>query len=141
MSNKDDKALVELNRLADALVEDIFNMSDEEVMSENADADAASDDAQLKELFETALVKANKKRLAAAKAGAAAAREPTMRIVSPVVDIATARERIRYLVGSTELPQPLTLAARNEEELSDADILSLYEDLVELGILPPARND
>lgn len=137
MNKRDDKYLVGLGRLADALVEDIFNMSDEEFISECAEA---SDDAGLKVLFEGALLKANKKRLAAAKAGAAAARDPIMRFVSPVVDIATARARIRGLVVSADLPKPVTLAARNEEELSDADILSMYEGLVELGVLP-AKDD
>lgn len=140
MTKKNDKELLGLGRLADALVEDIFDMSDEEFMAECADVDA-SDDARLRELFEGALLKANKKRLAAAKAGATAVRDPIVRVVSPAVDIATARERIRGLVGSVDLPHQVTLAARNEEELSDADILSMYEDLVELGVLPPATGD
>jgi hypothetical protein len=127
-----------LDRLADALVNDVFNASDEEIMAERAEMkNAAEEDARLKAFFEQALVKANKSRLAAAKAGATAERDPILRASSAVVDVAAVRERIRALVKAGDSAHPITLAARNENELSDADILSMYEDLVELDIMPP----
>ena len=50
-----------------------------------------------------------------------------------------ARARLRAIVDTPGLPQKVTLAARKENELSDADILGMLEDLQELGILP--RDD
>lgn len=131
-----------LDRLADALVDDVFNASDEEIMAERAEMkNPAEEDAKLKALFEQALLEANKSRLAAAKAGAAAHRDPIMRAPAPVVDIAAARERIRALAKAGDPSHCVTLAARNENELSDTDILSMYEDLVELGVVPPITED
>lgn len=131
-----------LDRLADALVDDVFNASDEEIMAERTEMkNLAEEDAKLKALFEQALLKANKSRLAAAKAGAAASRDPIMRAPGPAFDIAAARERIRALVKARDPAHPVTLAARNENELSDTDILSMYEDLVELGVVPPITED
>jgi hypothetical protein len=142
MTKKTMKEQQALDRLADALVDDVFNASDEEIMAERAEMkNVAEEDAKLKALFEQALLKANKSRLAAAKAGAAANRDPIMRTPAPVVDIAAARERIRALVKAEDPSRPVTLAARNEDELSDADILSMYEDLVELGVVPPIAED
>lgn len=130
-----------LDRLADALVDDVFNASDEEIMAERAEMKNGEEDARLKAFFEQALLIANKSRLAAAKAGAAANRDPILRAPAPVVDVAAARERIRALVKAGDQSHPVTLAARNENELSDADILNMYEDLVELGVVPPIRED
>ncbi|MDZ4690024.1 hypothetical protein [Terricaulis sp.] len=138
-TNKEQQAL---DRLADALVDDVFNASDEEILAERTEMkNLSEEDAKLKALFEQALLKANKSRLAAAKAGAAANQYPIMRAPGPIFDIATARERIRALVKAVDPSHPITLAARNENELSDTDILSMYEDLVELGVVPPITED
>jgi hypothetical protein len=44
------------------------------------------------------------------------------------------RERLRRTLASCPPNVKLTLAARNENELSDADVLGMLEDLEELGI-------
>ncbi|NTF47034.1 hypothetical protein G6L77_01850 [Agrobacterium rhizogenes] len=54
--------------------------------------------------------------------------------------MAAARARLRAVVDTPGLPQKVTLAARKENELSDADILGMLEDLRELGVLPPDDN-
>ena len=51
--------------------------------------------------------------------------------------MANARERLRRVLASCPPDMKLTLAARNENELSDADVLGMLQDLEELGIIRP----
>jgi hypothetical protein len=48
-----------------------------------------------------------------------------------------ARERLRSVLKTLPEGQQLTLAARKESELSDADVVGLLEDLRELGVAFP----
>lgn len=138
MTGKPKTARTALDRLADVLVEDILSASDEDILAQfgETDGDPERHAADMRARFETSLIAANKKRLAAAKAGVAA----TRRLAdgpAPTVDIAAARARLRAALDTPGLAQKLTLAARKENELSDADILSMIDDLRELGVLPP----
>jgi hypothetical protein len=45
------------------------------------------------------------------------------------------RGRLRRVLASCPPDVKLTLAARNESELSDADVLGMLQDLEELGIV------
>ena len=130
-----------LDRLADALAEDILNTSDEDILAEfrESGGDAARAAADMRALFETSVIAANKRRLAAAKAGVAASRRGTagaFALRAPI-DIAEARRRLHAALKSPAAGPKLTLAARKESELSDDDILGMIDDLEELGILPP----
>jgi hypothetical protein len=138
MTGKPKTARAALDRLADALVVDILSASDEAILAEFTESggDPERHAADMRALFERALIVANKKRLAAAKAGAAASRRPAG-TSAPTIDIATARAQLRAALEAPSLPHKLTLAARKENELSDADILSMLDDLRELGVLPP----
>lgn len=130
-----------LLRLADALTEDTLNMSDEEVLAEvkedSFDADRYA--ADMCERFKKELIVSNKKRLFEAKAGVASMRGAGAGSAS-VTNIATARVRLHTLLNNPELARTLTLAARNEGELSDADVLSMLDDLRELGVFPSEGN-
>lgn len=136
MTKNDNKERKALTRLADALADDILNASDEEILTEFREnyGDPNRHAIETRALFEKTVIAANKGRLAAARAGASAVLRPTD---STPVDIAEARKRLRSLRSSTSVSQPITLAARNESELSDADVLSMYEDMCELGAPPP----
>lgn len=138
MTGKPKTARAALDRLADALVEDILSASDEDILTEfrESDGDPERNATDMRALFEKGLIAANKKRLAAARAGAAASRRPTG-APAPAIDIATARARLRAALDAPNFPHKLTLAARKESELSDADILSMLDDLRELGVLLP----
>jgi tetratricopeptide (TPR) repeat protein len=50
---------------------------------------------------------------------------------------AAARQKLPRLIASSDAVHKLTLAARKEDELSDADVLGMLEDLKELGVIPP----
>ncbi len=127
-----------LDRLADALADDILNASDEDILAEFRESDNNPDRhaAEIRALFEKSILVANKRRLAAAKAGAIASRTKGSEAPAPI-DMAKARQRLRTALDAPDASQELTLAARKESEMSDADVLGMLEDLRELGVLPP----
>lgn len=139
MTGKEKKERVALDRLADVFVDDILSASDEDILAEFSEAcgDPNQNAAQMRALFEKSVLALNKKRLAAAKVAAAANRRSSTVSAATPIDMAAARARLRAVVDTPGLPQKVTLAARKENELSDADILGMLEDLRELGVLPP----
>ena len=127
-----------LDRLAEALVEDILDASDQDILAEIREdgGDPAAVAAGARALFEKAVATAAKARLAAAKQAVAADRNQTG-VVTPF-DPAKARLRLDRIVASDdpETARKLTLAARKGEALSDGDVRGMLEDMEELGILP-----
>lgn len=137
MTDPDKKGREALSRLVDVLVEDLLAASEEEVLAEFAEthADPAKNAAEMRALFEKSVLKANKDSLRTAKAGLAASREtPT---ASKIVSLETVRARLRRVLATCPSDVKLTLAARNENELSDTDVLGMLQDLEELGIITP----
>lgn len=137
MTGKGDKERIALSRLANALTDDILNASDEDILAELQDAggDPAKNADDMRALFEKTVLLANKKRLSAAKAGAASVREVFAPPVSSAVDIGAARARLRKIIETPGGAHKVTLAARKESEMSDSDVIGMLDDLVELGIL------
>lgn len=127
-----------LDLLADVLVEDILATSDKDILAElkedNIDAERLAPD--MRALFERSILVANKRRLLAAKAGVVAS-SPSNRAAATTINIQDARRRLRAVLETKGVSQRLTLAARKESELSDADILNMVEDLQDLGLMPP----
>lgn len=142
MTGNPKTARAALDRLADVLVEDILSASDEDILAEfrETHGEPEAHAADMRVLFEKSLIAANKRYLTAAKAGVAASHRPAGARV-PTIDIAKARARLRAVLDAPGLPHQLTLAARKESELSDTDILSILDDLQELGVLPPDDED
>ena len=142
MTGKDKKERAALGRLVDALVDDVLSASDEGILTEFREmhGDPNRNATEMRALFEKSVLASNKKRLAAARAGVAAARRPSMASTVAPLDMKSARARLRAVISTPGLPQKVTLAARKESELSDTDILGMLADLQELGILPPDDN-
>lgn len=126
-----------LDRLADILVEDILRTPDVEILAEfQANyGDPAKNAEAMRALFATSVRKANKDRLRTAQAGLAASRRSA--VAPAIVSMENVRERLRRVLASCPPDTKLTLAARNEDELSDADVLGMLQDLEELGIVAP----
>jgi hypothetical protein len=139
MTGKGKKERIALDRLVDVLVDDILSASDEEILAEfrETHGDFDHNAVEMRALFEKSVVVSNKKRLSAARIGAAANRRPSIVTTATPIDMQAARARLRAFIETPSLSQKVTLAARKENELSDADILGMLEDLRELGILPP----
>lgn len=136
MTSKNRIESLPLKRLEDELVDDILAATDAEILSEaTADGiDLAKNAADMRALFERSAIKANKAKLAAAQSGLAEERRQ-MRFGSPnVTDIKDARSKLRAVLQKPNLPEGFTVAARNESELSDDDVLGMLEDLAQLGI-------
>jgi hypothetical protein len=130
-----------LDRLGDFLVEDILDTSDEDILAEARidGIDPEVEAARLRALFERTVLAANKHRLLAAKAAAQAEKSASQR-KSTLFDIREARRRLQSIFEQKGASPALTLAARKESELSDADVLSMVQDLEELGLLPPDKK-
>jgi hypothetical protein len=126
-----------LARLADALIEDVLATPDQELLAEFSDArgDPAKNADAMRALFEKSVLKSNKDRLRAAQAGLAASRAHSG--PARIFNMQNARERLRRVLASCPRDVKITLAARNENELSDADVLGMLQDLDELGIVAP----
>ena len=124
-------------RLADALVDDILSTPDDEILAEFADVngDSSKNSDAMRVLFEKSVLRVRKARLHAAQAGVAADRIPSP--PRKVVSMEDARGRLRRVLKSCPPNVKLTLAARNEDELSDADVLGMLLDLEELGFVDP----
>ena len=137
---KSDRAA--LDRLADALAEDILNASEQDILAEVKEdgEDRAAIAAEVQALFAKAKAKVAKLQLAEAKAGAAASR----RRPTNVIRLDRAKERKILDWALTRDPQTaakLTLAARKGEGLSDEDVHGMLEDLAELGIPLPSPDE
>jgi hypothetical protein len=139
MIGKRKKERAALDRLADFLVDDILNASNEDVLAEFKElhGDPDHNAAEMRALFEKSVLVSNKKRLAAAKAGVVENSRSSKLSTATTINIQAARARLRTIINEPSLPLKITLAARKENELSDADILSILDDLRELGILTP----
>lgn len=142
MSGNSRKEQEALFRLADILVADVLEMSDEEIVAEAKEdgADAAQEARATQALFERTVAAQGKATLAAAKAAARSA----SRSEATVADIDREKARRKYdaiLAGDRSLAEKMTLAARKGEGTSERDIESALEDLIELGALDDEDTD
>ena len=135
--NDDNSDRKSLDRLAKALAEDILEMSDEEILAEFGEqgGDAAQYAAKMRTRFRQTVLTAKKARLENAAGGAAASRRTADRRRRPV-DSGAARRRLASALAR-DSSSPMTLAARKEKDLSDADVQGTLEDLEELGAIDP----
>jgi hypothetical protein len=123
-----------LQGLRQAMADDIMEASDEEILAQFAEDVGSPEEnaARMRALFEKTVLLANKGRLQAARAGAAASKGS--RSVSPI-PIGEARTLLRQVLDAHAHDKSFTLAARKESELSDADVLDMLEAIRELGLL------
>ena len=101
MTGENENAQEELNRLADALVEDILSAPDDELLADFREDgyDPQRNATELRELFRRSLLAAKKRRMSDAKAGVAAVRQADQTDGGGVVvDIAAARARLQSLI-------------------------------------------
>ena len=137
MTGPDKKGREALARLADVLVEDLLATSDEEIVAEFVEeqGDPAKNADAMRALFEKSVLLSNKGRLQTARAGLEAAQAAP--VTARIVSMANVRDRLKRTLAGCPQEMKLTLAARNESELSDADVLGMLQDLEELGIVAP----
>ena len=118
-----------LDRLAEAMVKDLFETPDDELLAE-VDPEGVMRTAEAD--LEAVRIRMGKERLAAAKAGVAAdlpALRPRRRL-----DPKDARRHLSTAVSKAGGPDKITLAARSGDDIPDADLDGLIEDAEELGL-------
>jgi len=142
MTGKSSAEHAALNRLTDALVEDILDSSDEEILAEfkETEGDPVRYASDMLARFEKNLIATNKNKLYAAKDGVSSY-NLSIRPPEQPKEINNLRGKLRSILDNPSISENLTLAARKESELSDADILSMLDDLRALGILPPEEDE
>jgi len=139
---KDDERAA-LDRLADALVEDILSASDEEILAE-ARQDTESPEkmvAATRAVFGRALLREAKARLSSARAAVQRERQQGTSSVRSLSSQDARRQLQSVLKQDPELEGKLTLAARKGEGLSDEDVYGMLEDLEALGAIKPLGSD
>jgi hypothetical protein len=139
MTNKKLTSLEQIARLADSLVTDIIELSDEDVLddaNEQFDNPTAEVD-RLKSVINNALLQSAKTKLTNAKNSVNAYKREAVK--SNVIYLSTAEKHIiiqNYTTRDSELQQKLTLAARKGEGIqTENDIEGMFEDMVELGLI------
>lgn len=127
----------QLARLADSLVEDILSVSDEDILAEAAedygDAEAAAE--HVRGLIHQAVLESSKSRLAAAREAYQKGRE---RARPNVLNLPYAEKRAivdGFVASDSQLKAKLTLAARKGQQLSERDLDSMLDALLELGVI------
>ena len=136
MSKKQNEASEKLERLCNALADDIDAMSDKELLSELEEAGEDMDDVtnRMKALIADAITDAGRRKLAAARAGYAA-HQAVHRSSIRQWPIERKRSLIQnFAQNDDELKEKLTLAAREGKNM-EADMDSFIEDLIDLGII------
>jgi hypothetical protein len=137
---KSSDARVKLDRLGEALAKDLDTLSEHELSEEiAADSDIEKTVNHMRQLVESAITEAGRRRLAKARQGYKAVAEKQR---SKVIQLPLSRKKelvAHFAHNAGALPERLTLAARNEDN-SEADLDSLLEDLLELGVIDDEGN-
>lgn len=136
MSDRPTKEETELERLQDAMIEDLLSASDEEILEEAREdgLDPAAVSKDMVSLLDAAELKVGKAKMEAAKAGAVAFRRTGT--MAP-----TDAAALRASAANDAEARRLTTAARNGKEQSERDLKGIARDLAELGAMPPDRED
>ena len=132
-----------LDHLADVLVEDILNTSDKEILSEAAEdyGSPTTEAKRVRDILIKAQTQAAKKRLLVARSAVNQHnKEPQKAKVIFLRPLQARRTLATVLQKHSESTQEFSLAARKGKDLSDADVLSMLEDLRELGLYDPETD-
>lgn len=129
----------QLLRLADALAEGILEDSDSHIQEETSVDEKLASVSEVRAALERAQVIVGKKRLAAAKAAlkASVASDPSSASVILLYSYEEKRNLVLRVIKAHAKSgkSGVTLAARNESDLSDGDIDAQIEALVRMGIV------
>ncbi len=139
MSDPTNKARQALDRLTEKLIEDLLTASDGEILAEAKEdgRDVAKDAARSRAIFAKAVAAQGKRKMAAART-ALNARAAPRTLPSARLTPEQARATLaRALRAAPDAATRLTMAARKDQGLSDADVYGILEDLADLGLLPP----
>ena len=136
MSNANDEARRQLERLGDTLAYDVGRLTDGEVLLEASEdyGDPEKATLEIRHLVQEAVSAFGKRRLAVARE-AFQALNTRGRLQLFELPTERKKELVEQFAGNdNQLREKLTMAARNQEDF-EADLDSFLEDLVELGVI------
>jgi hypothetical protein len=139
MTNKKLTSLEQLDKLADSLVTDIIELSDEEILDDANEQfnNPKTEVDRLKSIINHALLQSAKAKLIYAKNSVAAYKHEAEK--SNVIHLSNAEMHTiikNYTTKDPDLQQKLTLAARKGEGIqTENDIEGMFDDMVELGLI------
>ena len=141
MTGNRKSARIQLDRLDEALVDDILNASDEEILAEAGEdyGNAEAAVAHMRGLIGNVLAETGKAKMAAARA----ALRGRARAPSNIVCLSVQQKQAifnRLIEDDPQLREKLTRAARKEDQLSERDLDSMLEALRELGVIDDEGN-
>jgi len=139
MTDKTNTPKKKFDRIADKLIDDLFETSDQELLAEAIDDYGDVDEAvaDVKNIWKNAQQTTGKRRLQTAKQSLTNQRDLHSKSTSiNITNISNARKFLRNIIDNKDnLPGQLTLAARNLDDLTDEDVLKILNDLHELGAI------
>jgi hypothetical protein len=140
MTNGSDER-AKLDRLGEALAKDIDALSDDELLAEiAADEDVKGRVAHMRHLVQSAIAENGRRRLAKARQAYDAARKTAQRSNVNQLPLDRKKTLVAHFTRSSQaLPEGFTLAARNEDD-SEADLDSLLQNLLDLGLIDEDGN-
>ena len=144
MNEKRNEATEKLERLYNALADDVEAMSDAELLGElkatGEDANAVA--GKTGKLIADAIATAGRRKMEAARAGYEAEEVAKSKHESNILKWPESRKRAllqNFAETDNELRRKLTLAARDGRDVK-ADMDSFIEDLIDLGVIDDEGN-
>jgi len=139
---REDSHRKKLDRLTDVLVDDILQTPDTEILSEVADKGKSvkAEVNSIREILKNAEKQVAKNRLVAAREAVARQKKAEQMAKSKAILLSPEDARLALdtiLRKHPDSTQEFTLAARKGKDLSDSDVMSMLEDLRELGLYAP----
>ena len=137
----DTKEKVQIERIEDMLIQDILEASDDEILAEFAEeCDNPEQEIQrMEELTKQAVFNHNKTKFEAAKRARLEQKAQPQKELQ-VVSLEQKKEIIKSLNANDNLEKKITMAARNEDELSENDLDVYLKHLIKLGIIDDKGN-
>ncbi len=138
---QDMKNKTQLERIEDMIIEDILETSDDQILTEFAEevCDVEKEMEHMRDLVKDSVFKHNKVKFEAAKQ-ARLSQKPQLQKEMKVVSLDRKKKIIKSLNANDNLTQKITMAARNENELSEGDLDVYLKHLIELGVIDEEGN-
>ena len=137
-------SIEQLEKLTDALVEDIIELSDQEILLEAKEQfnDLSEENNHIRGVINSAVLRASKIKLLEAKKQVNEYKKIAKR--NNVIAITNSQKKSvieNFTTQDPDLNQKLTLAARKGEGIqTENDIEGMFEDMLELGLIDEEGN-
>jgi hypothetical protein len=141
MTNSKNKATSQIERIADMIFRDLLETSDEEILVEAAEdgMDIKKEVERISSIISEASFISGKAKLAAAKKALLERKTAKLRPFHSL-SIQKKKEIMHNLESNDNLRKEVTLAARNENELSEVDLEAYLQSLYDLKVIDEEGN-